>query len=429
MNILLIGSGGREHAIARALAKSPRLGRLLAAPGNPGIEEFGETVGLDLAEHAAVARFCAEQAIGLVIVGPEQPLVEGLADSLRAAGVPVFGPSKSAARLEGSKGFVKDLCRATDAPTADYARFDDAAQALAYVRAKGAPIVVKADGLASGKGVVVAETLSEAEEAVTAMFSGAFGRSGAEVVIEEKLEGEEVSFFVLCDGTRAAPFASAQDHKRVGVGDTGPNTGGMGAYSPAPAFTPEMEEQVMARIVEPTLAAMREMGAPFQGVLFVGLMLTKEGPKLIEFNVRFGDPETQAILPRLEDDLLELTLAAATGALPERPIRFSPRMALTVVLAAQGYPGAPLTGTQIRGLERAGAIPDVLVTHAGTRREGETLLASGGRVVNVTALAGSVREAQALAYRGVDAIDWPEGFCRRDIGWRAAAREAMKTDG
>jgi phosphoribosylamine--glycine ligase len=423
MNILLIGSGGREHAIALALARSPSLSRLFIAPGNPGTAEIGECVALDLSSHAAVARFCAEREIALVVVGPEQPLVEGLADSLRAAGVAVFGPSKAAARLEGSKGFVKDLCRAHAIPTADYARFGDEASALAHVRAKGAPIVVKADGLAAGKGVVVAETAEEAEAAVRAMFSGAFGKSGAEVVIEEKLEGEEVSFFALCDGTRALPFASAQDHKRVGEGDTGPNTGGMGAYSPAPAVTAEVEAKIMRRIVEPTLAAMREMGAPFSGVLFAGLMLTKDGPKLIEFNVRFGDPETQAMLPRLEEDLLELMLAAATGALPERALRFSPRVALTVVLAAEGYPGTPLTGTEIRGLERA-AIPGVVVTHAGTRRDGARLLASGGRVLNVTALAETVSAAQRLAYAGVDAIDWPEGFCRRDIGWRAVAREA-----
>ncbi|HEY8260262.1 MAG TPA: phosphoribosylamine--glycine ligase [Methylosinus sp.] len=423
MNILLIGSGGREHAIARALARSPSLSRLFVAPGNPGMAEIGECVALDLSSHAAVARFCAERGIALVVVGPEQPLVEGLADSLRAAGVAVFGPSKAAARLEGSKGFVKDLCRAHAIPTADYARFCDEASALAHVRAKGAPIVVKADGLAAGKGVVVAETAEEAEAAVRAMFSGAFGKSGAEVVIEEKLEGEEVSFFALCDGTRALPFASAQDHKRVGEGDTGPNTGGMGAYSPAPAVTAEVEAKIMRRIVEPTLAAMREMGAPFSGVLFAGLMLTKEGPKLIEFNVRFGDPETQVMLPRLEEDLLELMLAAATGALPERRLRFSPRVAVTVVLAAKGYPGTPLAGTEIRGLERA-ALPGVVVTHAGTRRDGARLLASGGRVLNVTALAETVSAAQRLAYAGVDAIDWPEGFCRRDIGWRAVAREA-----
>ncbi|CAN2535416.1 Phosphoribosylamine--glycine+ligase [Methylocapsa aurea] len=423
MNVLLIGSGGREHAIARALSKSAALSRLYAAPGNPGMAEVAERVRLDASDHAAVAAFCAEKEIGLVVVGPEQPLVEGLADRLRETGVAVFGPSAAAARLEGSKGFVKDLCRANAIPTADYERFDDEQKALAYLRERGAPIVVKADGLAAGKGVVVAESLEEAERAVESMFSGAFGQSGAEVVIEEKLEGEEASFFVLCDGTHALPFASAQDHKRAGDGDTGPNTGGMGAYSPAPCFTAEIEARVMAKIVAPTLRAMGAMGAPFQGVLFVGLMLTKDGPKLIEYNVRFGDPETQVMLPRLEDDLLALMLAAATGALPQTPPRFSPQTALTVVLAANGYPGAPLTGTEIRGVERAAEIAGVVVTHAGTRRDGDKLLAAGGRVLNVTGLGDTVREAQALAYRGVDAIDWPDGFCRRDIGWRAMERE------
>lgn len=426
MDVLLIGSGGREHAIARALSKSARLSRLYATPGNPGMAEVAELVRLEASDHDAVTRFCAEKKIGLAVVGPEQPLVEGLADALRAKGVAVFGPSRDAARLEGSKGFVKDLCRANNIPTADYRRFDDETKALAYLREKGAPIVVKADGLAAGKGVVVAETLEEAEQAVTAMFSGAFGKSGAQVVIEEKLEGEEVSFFVLCDGTRALPFASAQDHKRAGDGDTGPNTGGMGAYSPAPSFTPQIEARVMREIVAPTLRAMREMGAPFQGVLFVGLMLTRDGPKLIEFNVRFGDPETQVMLPRLEDDLLELMLACAKGALPERSIRFSPRTALTVVLAAKNYPGTPLTGAEIKGLDRAGEIAGVVVTHAGTRREGDRLLSAGGRVLNVTALGDTAREAQALAYRGVEAIDWPESFCRRDIGWRAIERELSR---
>lgn len=426
MNVLLIGSGGREHAIANALIKSPKLTRLFIAPGNPGTAEIGANVELDVADHGAVARFCAGADIGLVVVGPEQPLVAGFADSLEARGILVFGPSKAAARLEGSKGFAKDLCRAHKIPTAAYERFDEEEKALRYLRAKGAPIVVKADGLASGKGVVVAMTLEEAEHAVKAMFAGAFGKAGAEVVIEDVLVGEEASFFVLCDGTHAAPFASAQDHKRVGDGDVGANTGGMGAYSPALVVTPETEARVMREIVEPTLAAMREMGCPFKGALFLGLMLAPDGPKLIEFNVRFGDPEAQAILPRLADDLLQLMLAAAAGDLPRRPIRFSPRAALTVVLAARNYPGAPLTGSEIRHLERASAIEGVIVTHAGTRREGQRLLASGGRVLNVTAVADGVAKAQRLAYRGVDAIDWPGGFCRHDIGWRAVAREAEK---
>jgi phosphoribosylamine--glycine ligase len=423
MQVLLVGSGGREHAIANALVKSAKLGKLYAAPGNPGVAAVADLVALDVADHAAVLRFCREREIGLVVVGPEQPLIAGLVDALDAAGVPAFGPGRAAAQLEGSKGFTKDLCRRADIPTAAYARFDSEAPALAYLRGQGAPIVVKADGIAAGKGVVVAQTLEEAERAVGDMFAGAFGRAGAEVVIEEFLEGEEASFFALCDGARAVPFASAQDHKRVGDGDVGPNTGGMGAYSPARVLTPALETEVMARIVEPTLREMAARGAPYRGVLYAGLMLTKDGPKLIEYNCRLGDPETQVILPRLEDDLLELMLAAARGALPARAPRFSPKTALTVVLAAKGYPGTPLSGTEIRGVERAAARAGVVVTHAGTRRDGDRLLAAGGRVLNVTALADTVGEAQRRAYAAVDLIDWPEGFCRRDIGWREVARE------
>ncbi len=424
MNILLIGSGGREHAIANALAKSSKLEQLYIAPGNPGTATVGENVDLDASDQGAVAAFCKARDIGLVVIGPEQPLIGGLVDYLTARGVAAFGPTRAAAQLEGSKGFTKDLCRAHTIPTAAYERFSDEAAALAYVRARGAPIVIKADGLASGKGVVVAMTLEEAERAVAAMFGGAFGKSGAEVVIEEFLEGEEASFFALCDGTRALAFATAQDHKRVGDGDTGPNTGGMGAYSPASVVTPQTEARIMAEIIEPTLKAMAEMGAPYQGVLYAGLMLTRNGPKLIEYNNRFGDPEAQVILPRLEDDLLELMLAATRGALPPGPVRLSPKAALTVVLAAKNYPATPIVGTEIKGLAQAEATPGVIVTHAGTRRDGDRLLAAGGRVLNVTALADSVTQAQARAYAAVDAIDWPGGFCRRDIGWREAAREA-----
>ncbi|HYA79820.1 MAG TPA: phosphoribosylamine--glycine ligase [Methylocystis sp.] len=424
MNILLIGSGGREHAIANALAKSPRLERLFIAPGNAGMARVGACVALDTADHAAVVGFCREKGVGLVVVGPEQPLIGGLVDALAQVDIPAFGPTKAAARLEGSKGFTKDLCRANDIPTAAYERFDSEAAALKYLRGRGAPIVVKADGLAAGKGVVVAETLSEAEAAVRAMFAGAFGRSGAEVVIEEFLTGEEASFFALCDGERAVGFASAQDHKRVGDGDVGPNTGGMGAYSPASIVTAAIEAEVMAKIIDPTLAAMRAMGAPYRGVLYAGLMLTPEGPKLIEYNCRFGDPEAQAILPRLEDDLVELMLACARGRLPQEAPRFSKQTALTVVLAAKNYPATPVTGTQIAGVERAEALEGVIVTHAGTRREDDRLVAAGGRVLNVTAIADDITRAQSLAYAAVDLIDWPEGFCRRDIGWREVAREA-----
>ncbi len=423
MNILLIGSGGREHAMANALAKSPLLTRLFVAPGNPGTGQVAENVDLDAGDHGAVLRFCREMGVALVVVGPEQPLIGGLVDALARNEILAFGPTQAAARLEGSKGFTKDLCRDYNIPTAAYARFTDTNAARAYVRAQGAPIVVKADGLAAGKGVVVAQTVDEAERAVEAMFAGVFGRSGAEIVIEEFLAGEEASFFAICDGVRALPFATAQDHKRVGDGDAGPNTGGMGAYSPASVVTAEIERRVMAEIIEPTMRAMQEKGAPFKGVLYAGLMLTPQGPKLIEYNNRFGDPEAQVILPRLKDDLLAILLAAARGALATERPHFSDRVALTVVLAAKGYPGTPLTGSEIRGLARAEAMADVIVTHAGTRAEGDRLLAAGGRVLNVTALGHSVAQAQARAYAAIDAIDWPGGFCRRDIGWREAARE------
>jgi phosphoribosylamine--glycine ligase len=359
--------------------------------------------------------------VELVVVGPEQPLVEGLVDALEAAGILAFGPTRAAARLEGSKAFTKELCRRYSIPTAAFERFGDRQAALEYVRSRGAPIVVKADGLASGKGVVVAQSLAEAEDAIQSMFSGAFGSAGAQVVIEERLEGEEISFFALCDGKRALPFASAQDHKRVGEGDTGPNTGGMGAYSPAPIFTPELQARVMREIVTPTIDAMASEGAPFKGMLYAGLMITDEGPKLIEFNARFGDPETQVMLPRLESDLLSLVEQCARGSLTTDAIRLSRRTALTVVMAAKGYPGTPEKGTEIRGLEKAERMPQVIVTHAGTRRDGARLLADGGRVLNITALAENIAEAQKRAYAAVEVIDWPEGFCRRDIGRRALA--------
>jgi len=423
MNILLIGSGGREHAIANALVKSPRLRRLFIAPGNPGMAQVGELVDVEAGDHRAVTEFCRQNGVGFVVVGPEQPLIAGLVDDLLAQNILAFGPTRAAAQLEGSKGFTKDLCRAHNIPTADYGRFDNESGALAYLRGKGAPIVVKADGLAAGKGVVVAQTPEEAERAVRAMFAGAFGRSGAEVVIEEFLQGEEASFFALCDGEKALSFSTAQDHKRVGDGDTGPNTGGMGAYSPASVVTPEIEAVVLATIIEPTLRAMREMGAPYRGVLYAGLMLTAQGPKLIEYNARFGDPEAQVILPRLQDDLLDLMLAAARGALPDRAPRFSKGAALTVVLAAKNYPATPMVGTQIRALARAEDAQYVIITHAGTRLVDGNLLAAGGRVLNVTALADTVFEAQTRAYAAVDLIDWPGGFCRRDIGWREIARE------
>ncbi|MDO9442041.1 MAG: phosphoribosylamine--glycine ligase [Beijerinckiaceae bacterium] len=419
MNVLLIGSGGREHALARALSTSPQLDTLFVAPGNPGIAEIATCVSVNAADHAAVIDFCRLMKVEFVVIGPEAPLVAGLVDDLERAGIAAFGPSKAAAQLEGSKGFTKDLARDFNIPTAAYGRFTDKASALAYLGAHAAPIVVKADGLAAGKGVIVAMSNSEARDAVETIFSGAFGAAGAEIVIEEFLEGEEASFFALCDGDRALPFASAQDHKRVGDGDTGPNTGGMGAYSPAPIMTDEMNARVMREIIEPTLRGMKSRGTPYRGVLFAGLMIGADGPKLIEFNARFGDPETQAMLPRLEEDLLPLLLACARGALTQNSVHLSKRAALTIVHAARGYPEAPEKGSVIKGVERAAALGDVLVFHAGTKRDGADLIANGGRVLNVTALGATVREARERAYEAIAKIEWPEGFYRRDIGWRA----------
>ncbi|MCR9281520.1 MULTISPECIES: phosphoribosylamine--glycine ligase [Stappiaceae] len=423
MKLLLIGSGGREHALAWALAKSPKLTKLYAAPGNAGIAEVAELCNLDTADHQAVIGFCREHAIDLVVVGPEAPLVAGLVDDLEAAGIKAFGPSRAAAQLEGSKAFTKGVCDEADIPTAGYGRFDTADAALAYVREKGAPIVVKADGLAAGKGVVVAMTLKDAEEAVTACFEGSFGAAGAEVVIEEFLEGEEASFFVLSDGTNALPLATAQDHKRAYDGDEGPNTGGMGAYSPAPVLTDALIAEVMRTIIEPTIATLAKRGTPFKGVLYAGLMIGKNGPKLIEYNTRFGDPECQVLMMRLKSDLLELLLASVEGRLDQTTADWRDEAALTVVMAAKGYPGSYDKGTEIRGLDTP-ATDDVAVFHAGTKRDGTQILANGGRVLNVTAVGTTVREAQQRAYERIRDIDWPEGFCRTDIGWRAIARES-----
>ncbi len=423
MKILLIGSGGREHALAWAISASPLCDRLFIAPGNPGSAQCGENVVLDIADHAAVASFCKLQGVSFVVIGPEGPLVAGIADDLAEAGLKVFGPSKAAAQLEGSKAFTKELCAEFGIPTAGFGRFADAASAKAYVAAKGAPIVIKADGLAAGKGVVMAETLDQANEAIEMMFGGGLGAAGAEVVIEEWMIGEEASFFALCDGTHALPLASAQDHKRVGDGDTGPNTGGMGAYSPAPVMTKALEAQVMADIIMPTLAGMTKRGSPFQGILYAGLMITAQGPKLIEYNVRFGDPECEVLMPRLRSDIVPALLAACDGVLDQITLRWSEEAALTVVLAARGYPGQPETGSVIKDIDKAAALDDVLVFHAGTKQTATDIVASGGRVLNVVGLGKTVSEAQARAYRGVDAIDWPEGFCRRDIGWQAVKRE------
>lgn len=428
MRVLLIGSGGREHALAWKLAASPLLTKLYAAPGNPGIAREAELVKLDIADHAAVAAFCKDNAIDLVVVGPEGPLVAGIADDLRDQGIRVFGPSKRAARLEGSKGFTKDLCAKYGIPTAAYGRFTDLTAAKAYVEKVGAPIVIKADGLAAGKGVTIAMTLDEARAALDACFDGAFGDAGAEVVVEEFMTGEEASFFCLCDGTTALPFGTAQDHKRVGDGDIGPNTGGMGAYSPAPVMTPEMVERTMREIVEPTMRGMAELGAPFAGILFAGLMITDKGPKLIEYNTRFGDPECQVLMMRLKDDLLVLLNAAVDGQLAHSSVRWRDEAALTVVMAARGYPGTPEKGSVIRGLDEA-AGDGVEIFHAGTAINGGALVANGGRVLNITASGKTVGEAQSRAYTALDRIDWPQGFCRRDIGWQAVAREKASAAG
>jgi phosphoribosylamine--glycine ligase len=426
MNILLLGSGGREHSLAWKIAASPLTERLYCAPGNAGIAEECELVALDPADHAAVVGFCAAHGVDLVVVGPEGPLCAGIVDDLAAAGIRAFGPGKAAARLEGSKGFTKDLCRANRIPTAAYERFGAPGPAKAHVRARGAPIVVKADGLAAGKGVVVAASVSEADAAIDMMFAGGLGNAGAEVVVEECLRGEEASFFALCDGSTAIPLVSAQDHKRAFDGDAGPNTGGMGAYSPAPVMTPELTRRTMDEIVLPTVGAMKAMGAPYKGVLYAGLMITADGPKLIEYNVRFGDPECQVLMLRLMSDLVPALLACCDGMLKNFDLRWYPDAALTVVMAANGYPGSYRKGSVIEGLEAASEVEGVTIFHAGTVAESGRILANGGRVLNCCALGRSVGEAQARAYAAVDNIRWLDGFCRRDIGFRAVERETVR---
>lgn len=418
---MLIGSGGREHALAWKLAQSPLCDTLFAAPGNPGIAEEADLVDLNIADHGAVIAFCAGHGIGLVVVGPEAPLVDGLGDALRDAGVPVFGPNQKAAQLEGSKGFTKDMCAAANIPTAGYKRHDSKASALAGLADFRPPYVIKADGLAAGKGVIIAETREDAEAAIEDMFGGGFGDAGASVVIEEFMTGEEASFFALTDGKDVVAFGSAQDHKRVGEGDTGPNTGGMGAYSPAFVLTDALQEEVMEKIIKPTVDYMAAQGMPYSGVLFAGLMLTDEGPKLIEYNARFGDPECQVLMTRFTGDLAALMLAVATGKLAEaKAPAFSSDTALTVVMAANGYPGTPEKG----GAISLDAVAGAKVFHAGTTEKDGVILANGGRVLNVTATGSNVTGAQKAAYAAVDAIDFPTGFCRRDIGWREVAREA-----
>jgi phosphoribosylamine--glycine ligase len=423
MNILLLGSGGREHALAWKMAASPLADRLYCAPGNAGIAREAECVALDLADHGAVIAFCREHRIDLVVVGPEAPLCAGIVDDLEAAGIKAFGPTRAAARLEGSKGFTKDLCRANGIPTAAYERFRTADPAKTYARARGAPIVVKADGLAAGKGVVVAQTVAEAEAAIDMMFGGDLGEAGGEVVIEEFLAGEEASFFALCDGDTAMALTTAQDHKRAFDGDQGPNTGGMGAYSPAPNIDDAMSARVMAEIIAPTLRAMQAMGTPYKGVLYAGLMIGADGPKLIEYNARFGDPETQVLMLRLMSDLVPALLASRDGQLKSFDLRWYPDPALTVVMAAKGYPGDYARGSVIDGLDDAAKVEGVEIFHAGTKADGSRILANGGRVLDVSAIGKTVGEAQARAYEAISRIRWPQGFYRHDIGWRAVERE------
>ncbi|MFY0596544.1 MAG: phosphoribosylamine--glycine ligase [Cognatishimia sp.] len=419
MNILILGSGGREHALTWAVKQNPKCDRLIVAPGNAGIAQIAECADVDIENGGAVAAFAEENAIDFVIVGPEAPLAKGVADRLRDAGLLVFGPSEAAARLEASKAFTKEICDAANAPTAGYGHFTDAEKAKAHIRANGAPIVVKADGLAAGKGVIVAMEEQEALDAIDDMFGGAFGGAGAEVVIEEFMEGEEASLFVLVDGDNVLSIGTAQDHKRVGEGDTGPNTGGMGAYSPAPVLSAEIEAKAMEEIVKPTMAEMAKRGAPYQGVLYVGLMIKDGQPRLVEYNVRFGDPECQVLMMRLGAQALDLMQAAAEGRLSEAKVNWADDHAMTVVMAANGYPGSYEKGTEIKGLNAIADDSMNVVFHAGTKADGEKVLATGGRVLNVTARGASLQEARDRAYAMVDAVDWPDGFFRKDIGWRA----------
>jgi phosphoribosylamine--glycine ligase len=426
LNILLVGSGGREHALAWALSASPLLTKLYCAPGNAGIARDTECVAIDMMDLEGLVAFAKEKRIDFAVIGPEAPLTAGLADRFEAAGIKALGPSAAGARLEASKGFVKDLCSEFGIPTAAYRRCRDAATAKAFAASLGFPVVVKADGLAQGKGVVIAETREAADEAIESMFGGLFGAAGNEVVIEEFLEGEEASFFVLTDGTHALPLARAQDHKRAYDGDVGPNTGGMGAYSPAPVLTSEIERKVMSRIVQPTIDALRVRATPYQGVLYAGLMIKDGEPKLIEYNCRFGDPECQVLMLRLKSDLLPALIAARDGVLDRFDLRWRNEVALGVVMAAKGYPGPYAKGSEIKGLEDAATLDGVEIFHAGTIARGDHILANGGRVLNVCALGKDVYSARARAYEGIARIDWPDGFCRRDIGWRAIERDEAR---
>jgi phosphoribosylamine--glycine ligase len=423
MNILLLGSGGREHALAWKIASSPLVTKLWCAPGNAGIAREAECVALDITDHAAVIDFCKHQRIDFIVVGPDAPIAAGIVDDLNKAGFKAFGPTRAAGQLESSKKFTKALCRANQIPTAAYEHFSDAPAAKAYIRQLGAPIVVKADGLAAGKGVVVAMTVEEALAAVDMMFGGGLGEAGAEVVVEEFMQGEEASFFALCDGEHALPLATAQDHKRAFDGDKGPNTGGMGAYSPAPVMTEAVCAQVMEEMIYPTLRALKAMGSPYKGVLYAGVMVTKEGPRLVEYNARFGDPECQVLMLRMMSDLVPALIACADGQLKNFSLRWFDDVALTVIMATKGYPGDYGKGSVIEGLDDAAEVEGVEIFHAGTVAKDGHIRANGGRVLNVCATGKSVTEAQRRAYQAVDRIKWPEGFCRRDIGWQAVARE------
>jgi phosphoribosylamine---glycine ligase len=426
MAVLLIGSGGREHALAYALSRSQMTGDMFCVPGNAGIAEYATCIDLDVTDHAAVAKFCWNNNVGLVVVGPEQPLVDGLVDSLKVEGIKAFGPSKLAAQLEGSKVFTKELCSKYNIPTASYQTFDNQDDASQYLNEIDYPVVIKADGLAAGKGVIIAADVDEAMTAVAECFAGRFGEAGAKVVIEQFLQGEEASFFAICDGEFAMEFPTAQDHKQVFDGDKGPNTGGMGAYSPAPVMTDEMRQRTMDEIIMPTLKGMKEQGMPFTGVLFAGLMITDEGPQLIEYNVRFGDPECQVQMARLRSDIMPVMMASCDGMLHRMVNRFDERPAITVVMAAKGYPGDYEKGSEIKGLDEAAKDPDIMIFHAGTQCVDGRILATGGRVLNITALGDTVSEARDKAYAAIEKIDWPQGFCRSDIGWRAIEREQEK---
>src|SRR3954451_2782931 len=427
MNILLLGSGGREHALAWKIAASPLVSRLWCAPGNAGIANEAECVALNIADHAAVLDFCRRNAVDFVVVGPDAPIAAGIVDDLNAAGFKAFGPTKAAGRLESSKAFTKALCRAHNIPTAAYEHFSDPGEAKTYIRARGAPIVIKADGLAAGKGVILAMSEAEALDAIDFMFGGGFGEAGAEVVIEEFMQGEEASFFALCDGEHALPLATAQDHKRAFDGDKGPNTGGMGAYSPAPVLTEAMCARVMEEMIKPTLRALSAMGSPYKGVLYAGVMVTKNGPKLVEYNARFGDPECQVLMLRMMSDIVPALIACADGQLKNFSLRWYEDAALTVIMATRGYPGDYAKGSVIGSLDEAAKVEGVEIFHAGTVAKDGHILANGGRVLNVCATGKTVTEAQRRAYAAVDRIKWPEGFCRRDIGWQAVQREREKT--